>query len=266
MIDVPLREQQFDRVLGFLDEQLGDSDVTIVFGDAEGDRAYFVSNGQLQGYQKHGGIYVKDAGRPEEWDRNAREGVVNSVDWDPKYYGMESRFTETKNGKKKATITKTTPIPSEIYILGVTVPYAWNYSAAFRDLISPRHQPEHLRFPDDHTTCHEAAHGIIKPHSGFLAAYDSEPVIEGVVDSMNFRHDPEDTREYLLNEALAQLISANYTDRYHTTEDANRLRGFWSVFETDQEHMQAVRLVFNQHQAMEKLRERIRERNLARKL
>ena len=66
MIDVALRDRQFSRVLGFLDEQLGDNDVTMIFGDATKGRVYFVSNRQLEGYQRHGEIYVRDAGEPDE--------------------------------------------------------------------------------------------------------------------------------------------------------------------------------------------------------
>ena len=177
---------------------------------------------------------------------------------------MESRFTEYKNGKKTVTVTKTDPLPCELQVIGVAVPYAWNYSAAFRDLISPRHESPSLMFLEEHTTCHEAAHGILKGHNDFLAAYSHEPIIEAAVQSMRPMgvFDPEDERMNLLNETLAQLTSIKHTERFEP-DAAERLETFWSFFKTDQEHMNAVSLVYQNRDVAEKLREEIKNRNSA---
>ena len=269
MIDIGLRESQFSRVLGFLDEQLGDNDVTIVFGDASEGRVYFVSNRPLHGYQKHDGVYVKDAGRPVEWAIEEMKGVVDDVRCEPCYNPSEIRVTENIGCKKQITHENEMLKINRRNLIRIETPYAWNYSAGFRDLIVPGYQAEFLKFADDATTCHEAAHGVIRRHFDFLASYAAEPMIkeriERIESSERLNTDPNALRRDLLDEAVAQLISStNYMDMYHADQAAS-LRETFAAYDTDSIHKNALDLAFNHPEVIEEIQRRIRERNLARK-
>ncbi len=260
MIDLELRDMQITRVLGFLDEQLGDNDVTIVFGDAADGLVYFVSNRALPGYQKMSGIYVKDAGKPKQWPKDARESIKTHT-------SLGSRYYHEKPAKPNRLTIELSP--SQLYVIGTTSPYAWNYSAAFRDLVAPKHESSHLLFPDDQPICHDGAHGILIHHNDFLAKYKSEPL-----DKMMGLHLAEfplelvkGTRGHGLNEAAATFVSSIYMDRFYP-ENSGKLREFLEflkLYSEDVTSMTASGMVLEQPEILEEIRHQIRERNLARK-
>ena len=147
MIDVALRERQFARVLGFLDEQLGDSDVAIILGDASDNQAYFVSNMPLKGYERHGGIYIRNMGSAKE-----KKPPLD-------------RFDDRRAG------FITDPSANDP-ILCAEVPYAWVDSEEFSSAMWPSNAEYHI-FPADRVIAHEAVHGILYRNIDMIENYET---------------------------------------------------------------------------------------------
>lgn len=249
-----LREQQFSRVLGFLDEQLGDSDVTIVFGDASDGRVYFVSNRPLTDYQKvdgaRGGIYVKDAGKPEEWGEKhiiERDLLAFNAS-QPGYDAFELRMRSVDDSGKVVYVDIKERLPTMVEhdIMSVTGPYAWIYSRTFRDLILHcRHAYRHLHFPEDFLMCHEGAHGIVRKHERFAEKIPENKILE---------------------EAVVNIVSTDYVARFHP----EYLGGLKKMIRGGAKrnvfpHSAAYSILLSEEQALRELHQEIKKRNLARK-
>lgn len=189
MIDIALRERQFAQVLGFLDEQLGDSDVTIVFGDAAGDRAYFVSNRPLHGHQRHGGIYVRDAGKIPAW-----------YDLTPSY---ARKLTDIGHMFRTAGQDGESLSLWERHELFVSGSYAWSFSETFWHMFNC---PPYTGYeaPEDANMCHEAAHGILLPHNNFLLTAAPDCVRDAVL--RRIFHTSGRVND-AIDEAVAQRVS-----------------------------------------------------------
>lgn len=158
MIDIPLRERQFGQVLGFLDEQLGDNDVTIIFGDAADGRAYLVSNRTLNYGKKFDGLYVKDLDIAQGFDYDLSLNMASP--------GPHYTFQDEENEL------------ALMHFWGVGLPFAFAYSQEFIDLLANGAPVNHVLLPDDVSICHEAAHGIVHRY-GFVRR--SEALEEALV-------------------------------------------------------------------------------------
>lgn len=162
MIDIPLRDMQINRVLGFLDEQLGDNDVTIVLGDAADGRVYFVSNRSLNGYQKQGGIYIRGAGIAKN-----RTPPLNYIKEKTASFRRKRNFDLTDEA------------------IGAQDSYAWVDSPEYGETMWHSRARYHV-FPSDRLMVHECIHAINDKHPEIVGEYsfveDEALAIIGTMD------------------------------------------------------------------------------------
>jgi len=62
------------RVVNFIEGQLSDTDIAMVYGDSDGT-VHFYSTKPFDGYRKIGDVYVRDVGTPNQWDADALEDL-----------------------------------------------------------------------------------------------------------------------------------------------------------------------------------------------
>ena len=232
MIDVALRERQFARVLGFLDEQLGDSDVAIVFGDSDGESVYFVSSRRIDGYEREGTAFVKS------WklrDLNPEVTRYLQVQHCGYYTSFEVPKPESDATGNPSGYVKRQPFPEEAFF-GLTKPYAFNFSHRLMSAVDS----EYARgsdFLEDWEMCHEAAHGIIGKNRDIM------------------RQLPPNTAS---EEALSHLVSMDYASRFYPA------RRIWLLGYLNPIMMgPGAYRMFEEEHALRNLQQQIRQRNPA---
>lgn len=231
MIDVALRDIQFSRVLGFLDEQLGDNDVAIVFGDADSERVYFVSNRPLAGYKMVGGIYVKDDGQPEEWGEKKLSGIRRIVNYPHHTNIVLEDFRRETMGLES----------------GLAGAYGWSHSKQFKELIAGEAEDGwHLQFPEDFAVCHEGAHCVISADQPYLFTYPMTQI--------------------LLEDALAHKVSYDYMSIFYPCQLSN-LTAKMADAVNDNIPLtgQAFEIVLRHMPYLQEMQQQIKKRNQARK-
>lgn len=259
MIDIPLRERQFGQVLSFLDEQLGDSDVTVVFGDAAGGHVYFVSNRPLPGYQRHGGVYVKDATEAFEAARLGKYDIIQDA-WRAIGFSRYDDMTYFGNQRE--------PTKFESWALGVSAPYVWHGSLGFRSAASITFESAPAVYPDDCVICHEGTHGLILQHAEFIASYPlSNEMQDIIIEASKPNFTDAGTKAAVLQEAICVASEFDYARRFypHILDDMARYVQAQSAYMDDSVHRAGARIFLSADPSLPELKLQICKRNRARK-
>ena len=219
VIDVPLRDMQINRVLGFLDEQLGDSDVTIVFADLGNGLGCLYSNRCANGYRQSGNIYFKEF---EDYSFNEHPNFFLGG---PQYFPIEYEIPDVE------TFTCFKP------------PVAW---ACSEDLMKLFRSHKNLGgLPDDTYMCHEASHHIVRKQPGILSTagvgFDiiDEALSMHITNNYIRQHHPYCLAEYaehLQGQILHPVETLEKADLLQETSDAaigHSAGSFMALYEKD---------------------------------
>jgi len=222
-MQIPKCRIPLKRVKAFLLDNLGDDQVTIVYGDTTNGNVYFYSTSPMEGYISIDDVYVRNAGSPKNWDSNALKDLTERFVGDARLHQDTILFL----GKRK----KRELSAAEKRLMNINGSYAWNHSSAFKDIVAPTKilaEYEISEEPDDYTSCHEGAHSI----------KDAE----------------------VIEEATAHLVSNVYMEKFYPNQ-FEQLKKRLLKLETDGTHMLAFKLAFDKDSQLYRIRDQIKERN-----
>ena len=218
----------FKRIQRHIKEQLGSDNVRLILADADGRNLFLYSNLHGNGYKRNtNGIYQKYVPLDEIPERE----IDTIKGKDTKFYGPTRRYTRIGPEGQYTSIEFREPDPAETGILSSGTSYGYCRT----DRLARVWNKREYGFSAESGIVHEGAHGVIS-----------------LVDDQL-----EDLFEYdeftIVDESVATLVGIKYMERF-LSEEATKYKDFIAGYETDPIHMEAFRLVLQERDRVEDMR------------